>query len=150
MRTMTITSEHKKAVKKQPNLTRKAVAQPKSSIARPRKTPARAASPTAVANLRNRLDLTQAQFARLLPISVRSLATLESGAAPTEAVTRRLTELERLMSSLSEVIQKESLGRWLQTPNQAFSGSKPLEVIERGESDRLWEMIYFLRSGVPS
>jgi hypothetical protein len=27
---------------------------------------------------------------------------------------------------------------------------KPLEVIDRGEGDRIWSMIYFLRSGVPS
>jgi hypothetical protein len=39
---------------------------------------------------------------------------------------------------------------WLETPNEAFDGSTPLQVIERGESDRLWRMIYFLRSGEPS
>lgn len=105
---------------------------------------------SAVGKLRARLVLTQPQFARLLSASVRSLATLEGGTPPTETVARRLTELERLTNGLSEVIKKESLGRWLQTSNPAFNGSKPLEVIERGESDRLWEMIYFLRSGVPT
>ncbi|MFO0865772.1 MAG: antitoxin Xre/MbcA/ParS toxin-binding domain-containing protein [Gemmataceae bacterium] len=39
------------------------------------------------------------------------------------------------------------MGSWLQTPNETFDGLKPLEVIDRGESDRLWQMIYFLRSG---
>ena len=63
-------------------------------------------------------------------------------------VEHRLTE--RLATALTEVIDKQALGKWLQTPNSAFQGAKPLEVIERGESDRLWEMIYFLRSGVPS
>jgi DNA-binding transcriptional regulator YiaG len=105
---------------------------------------------TTVNSLRTHLAVTQTQFARLLAVSVRSLATLESGVTPTEPVARRLTELERLTAGLSEVIKKESLGKWLQTPNQAFDGLKPLEVIERGESDRLWEMIYFLRSGVPT
>ena len=51
-------------------------------------------------------------------------------------VARRLTELERLTIALSEVIKKDSLGKWLQAPNPAFRGSKSLEVIERGESDR--------------
>ena len=69
---------------------------------------------------------------------------------PTEPVARRLTELERLTNSLSEVINPASLGHWLQTPNPAFGGSKPIEVIERGESDRIWEMAFMLRSGVPS
>lgn len=49
-----------------------------------------------------------------------------------------------------EVIDPDFLGRWLQTPNDAFDGLKPLEVIDRGESDRIWSMIYFLRSGVAS
>lgn len=84
----------------------------------------------------------------MLPVSVRSLATLERGAAPTEAVTRRLTELERLVKALAEVMKKESIGRWLRTPNPAFAESTPAEVVERGEADRLWAMIYFLRSGV--
>jgi hypothetical protein len=61
-----------------------------------------------------------------------------------------LTELQRLTNALAEVMKKESLGNWLQTPNEAFDGLKPLEVIDRGEGDRLWSMIYFLRSGVPS
>lgn len=103
-----------------------------------------------VADLRNRLQLKQAVFARLLPVSVRSLATLESGKPPTEVVARRLIELRRLTNALSQVIKKESLGGWLQTPNDAFDGLKPLEVIDRGESDRIWSMIYFLQSGAPS
>jgi transcriptional regulator with XRE-family HTH domain len=106
--------------------------------------------PTAVGNLRERLTFTQAEFARLLAVSVRSLATLEGGTGPSEPLARRLTELERLTDALSEVIAQQSLGKWFRTPNPAFGGSKPLEVVERGESDRLWEMVYFLRSGVPS
>ena len=37
---------------------------------------------------------------------------------------------------------------WLRTPNAAFGGLKPLEVIERGETDRLWRMLFYLESGV--
>ena len=103
-----------------------------------------------VVGLRKRLQLNQAIFARLLPVSVRSLATLESGSPPTDVVARRLIELRRLTNALTEVMKKESLGKWLQTPNEAFDGLKPIEVIERGESDRIWSTIYFLRSGVPS
>ena len=82
--------------------------------------------------------------------SLRSLASLESGASPTDVVARRLIEPRRLANALTEVMKKESLGKWLETPNEAFDGLKPLEVIERGESDRIWSMVYFLRSGVPS
>lgn len=110
----------------------------------------RSVKANSVVNLRKQLQLNQAVFARLLPVSVRSLATLESGSPPSEVVARRLKELQRLTNALTEVIKQESLGKWLQIPNEAFGGLKPLEVIDRGESDRIWSMIYFLRSGVPS
>jgi hypothetical protein len=35
-------------------------------------------------------------------------------------------------------------------PNDEFDGLKPLEVIERGEMDRLWDMIFYLESGIAS
>jgi hypothetical protein len=37
---------------------------------------------------------------------------------------------------------------WFATPNDAFGGLKPLEVIERGERTRLWDMVYRLQAGV--
>lgn len=111
-----------------------------------RKQPA-GSKPAPAKALRSRLRLSQAYFARLLPISVRSLASLEGGATPTDAVARRLTELRRLTNALAEVVKIESLGDWLRTPNRAFADQKPLEVIERGETDRIWAMIHFLRSG---
>ncbi len=131
----------------------KAVSEPKSKAkaAKPKaRTGLVRAKPSKVAEFRRVLQLTQPEFARLVPISVRSLASLEAGAAPTEAIGRKLIELERLANSLAEVMRQETIGTWLKTPNPAFDGLKPVEVIERGEIDRLWSMIYFLRSGVPS
>jgi hypothetical protein len=92
--------------------------------------------------------MNRATFARLVPISVRHLASIESGQEPTENIQRRLTELHRVAQALSEVIQKGAIGPWLTRPNEAFDGLKPVEVIERGEVDRIWQMIYCLRSGV--
>ncbi len=43
----------------------------------------------------------------------------------------------------------ESIGAWLKTPNPAFEGSSPLQVIERGESGRIWRMLYLIDSGEP-
>lgn len=103
-----------------------------------------------MSELRHRLQLKQSQFAPLLPISVRSLATLEGGAPPTEAVARRLHELQRLTDALADVLHSAALGAWLQTPNAAFDGLKPVEVIQRGETDRIWSMIFWLRAGTPA
>ncbi|MCU0692802.1 MAG: MbcA/ParS/Xre antitoxin family protein [Polyangiaceae bacterium] len=46
-------------------------------------------------------------------------------------------------------MKPEFVGVWLQTPNDAFGGLKPIEVVERGDIDRLWRMIHELESGSP-
>lgn len=61
---------------------------------------------------------------------------------------RRIRETERFRERLAEVVRAEDIPQWLDTPNDAFGGLKPLEVIERGETDRLWNMIFYLESGV--
>jgi hypothetical protein len=60
-----------------------------------------------------------------------------------------MTEMQRLYQALANVMKPGFVGEWLQAPNDAFSGLKPLEVVERGEVDRLWRMIYALESGMP-
>jgi hypothetical protein len=54
-----------------------------------------------------------------------------------------------LFEALSRIVDREAIGAWLREPNPAFDGSTPLQVIERGESDRLWRMIYEMESGQP-
>ena len=56
-------------------------------------------------------------------------------------------ETQRLLKALAEVVRKDAIAPWLDTPNDAFGGLNPVELLERGESDRLWRMIYFLGSG---
>jgi len=100
--------------------------------------------------LRSQLGLNREVFARLLPVSTRSLASIEHGLRPNETVTRRLTEIGRVVEALREVVDDEAIGPWMLRPNQAFDGLKPIEVIERGEVDRIWQMTFLLRSGTPS
>lgn len=38
----------------------------------------------------------------------------------------------------------ELIGAWLLSPNDGLDGLKPIEVIERGEIDRIWQMLYLL------
>jgi DNA-binding transcriptional regulator YiaG len=104
---MTTVARHKDRTRK-----RQRPAKSKGKV-RPASPGASSAKPGAVAELRRRLQLNQAVFARLLPVSVRTLATLEGGAPPTDVVARRLTELNRLTRALADVMKKESLGKWL-------------------------------------
>jgi len=53
---------------------------------------------------------------------------------------RRLTELRRLFAALEQLVDEEAIGPWLKESNLSFDGSTPLQVIERGETDRLWQM----------
>jgi DNA-binding transcriptional regulator YiaG len=103
----------------------------------------------ALLGLRSRLKLSREVFARLVPMSTRSLASIEAGKTPAAGVQRKLLEVQRVVEALSEVIAADAIGPWMLAPNDAFDGLKPLEVIERGEVDRLWRMIFLLRSGVP-
>lgn len=99
--------------------------------------------------LRSQLGLNRETFARLLPVSTRSLASIEQGQRPNATVTRRLTEICRVVDALGEVVNEEAVGPWMLRPNQAFGDLKPIEVIERGEVGRIWQMIFLLRSGTP-
>jgi hypothetical protein len=59
---------------------------------------------------------------------------------------KRFHELERLTEALRALFDDQSIGKWFDTPNSTFAGLKPIDVIERGESDRLWQMIFELRA----
>jgi DNA-binding XRE family transcriptional regulator len=99
--------------------------------------------------LRERLNMTRERFGRLVNVSARAIAAAELKKQDVAKLKRPYAEVARLYHVLSEVIEKEEIGPWLETPNDAFGGLKPLEVVERGEIDRLWDMAYRLQSGMP-
>jgi hypothetical protein len=60
-----------------------------------------------------------------------------------------MSEMSRLWAALAEVVRPESIAPWLTSPNPTFGGRTPVEVLRRGESDRIRELIYHLESGMP-
>ena len=109
-----------------------------------------ASAPPSVGSVRGRLGLSRKLFSRLAGFSERAIADWEGGKPVSEPGLRRIKELDRFRDRLSDVIAPDAIPAWLNTPNDAFDGLKPLEVIERGEIDRLWNMIFYLESGVAS
>lgn len=103
-----------------------------------------------VAALRQSLGLTRKLFSRLTGYSERAIAEWESGKEQSDSSRQRLTEIHRLRQSLLEVIPAEQVGAWLLEPNDALNGFKPLEVIERGEIDRLWKVLFLLDASTHS
>ena len=110
----------------------------------------RPAQPLSVSTVRGRLGLSRRMFSRLAGFSERAIANWEGGKPVSEPGLRRIKELDRFRDRLSEVVAADAIPSWLGSPNEAFDGLKPLEVIERGEIDRLWSMIFYLESGVVS
>jgi transcriptional regulator with XRE-family HTH domain len=95
-----------------------------------------------VASLRASLGLTRKLFSRLTGYSERAIAEWEAGKELSDSSRQRLTEIHRLRQALVEVLPAEQIGSWLLQPNDMLGGFKPLEVIERGEIDRVWLLIY--------
>lgn len=62
------------------------------------------------------------------------------------AYMRECLALER---DLLTVIKPEGLYAWLKTPNPAFGGETPLQLISRRELVPLHQMVYILASGQP-
>ena len=92
----------------------------------------------------------QDSLVRLTGFSRRSIAGWKAGQPSSEPAIRRFEELHRLQEGLARVMKPEFIPQWLHTPNEAFDGLKPLEVIERGQIDRIWRMIFYLESGMPT
>jgi len=98
---------------------------------------------------RAQYHVTQAQLVRLTGFSPRSVAKWSQGETPSPKQEKALIEMDRLFDSLARVMEPAQVGRWLTQPNFAFDGSTPLQVVERGELDRIWRMLYDLESGQP-
>ncbi|HUO08648.1 MAG TPA: hypothetical protein VM008_10140 [Phycisphaerae bacterium] len=103
---------------------------------------------SAVAALRVALGMPRTKFARLVGRTERAVIDWETGKSRPQGLSQqRVRELERLTEALKGLFDSKVLGAWFDTPNKAFGGLKPVEIIERGESDRLWQMIFELQSG---
>jgi transcriptional regulator with XRE-family HTH domain len=107
-------------------------------------------APVAFRMLRGTLGLTQELVHNLVGFSVRKVSGLETGEQkPTLEDARRLNELSRLLHELSQIIAPGAIAEWLETPNDYFGGFSPAQIVQKGESDRLWRLIWRLQDGVP-
>ncbi|MGL6073103.1 MAG: helix-turn-helix domain-containing protein [Fimbriiglobus sp.] len=101
--------------------------------------------------VRERLGLTQADFARLVGLSERSVASWEAGETLNANSSRRIAEATRLADEMEAIFRTpEPIGRWLTSPNDGFESLSPIDIVEKGQIDRLWRVLYFLRSGSPN
>ena len=105
--------------------------------------------PPAIEKIAEKFGLRQETLSRMTGFSLRAVAGWSKGKAPSAPVRRALVEMDRLLDSLSRLMKPKDVGRWLKEPNAALDGSTPVQVIERGQSDRIWRLLYYLESGEP-
>ncbi|HYZ74010.1 MAG TPA: hypothetical protein VE641_13085 [Chthoniobacterales bacterium] len=86
-------------------------------------------------------------LAKALSVSRRSISGWLSGQEPERINRVRINEFGRLVTELRTIIQPEKLKSWWNRPVANFGGSTPLQVLERGETDRIWRMIWEIREG---
>src|ERR1039457_2302695 len=98
---------------------------------------------------RARFKIPQPVVVRLTGFSPRSVAKWSEGVSPSPKQEKSLVEMDRLLDGLARVMPPAQVGQWLKSPNAAFDGSTPLQVVERGELDRIWRMLFDLESGQP-
>ena len=68
----------------------------------------------------------------------------------TNRVTQRRLQLNRLASELAVSMERTFIRTWLTSPLEELDGLSPLEAMDRGENDRVWRLVFFLGSGIPS
>jgi hypothetical protein len=100
-----------------------------------------------VRRLSSTYHLSNEVVSRVTGASPRTVSYWNSGLAPQRSSAQKIREVTRLFDALSDIIKAKAIGPWLQRPNDAFDGSTPLQVMERGENDRLWRMIWQIREG---
>lgn len=97
----------------------------------------------------NSYGLKRDHICRMTGISTRTVAGWAAGQPLTAASRQKVREVKRLFEAMGRVIRPKGIGPWLLHPNKAFDGQMPIHMIERGEVDLLWRMIYDLASGDP-
>lgn len=95
---------------------------------------------------RKHFGITRPVYATLSDCSERTLATIEKRRRLALNKERALNEARRLVLALAEIMEPENIGNWLEQKNEWF-GKTPLQVIEDGKVDQIWEMIYHTKEG---
>jgi hypothetical protein len=96
-----------------------------------------------------RYSLKRDLVSRMTSYAPRTVADWAAGKPLRGAAVQKITELKRLTNALEQLVEPGFIGPWFQMPNASFEGSTPAQLVERGESDRLWRMIHLLESGQP-
>jgi ribonuclease D len=103
----------------------------------------------AMRDISARFGVRQDTLSRMTGFSPRAVAEWTRGKEPSAPAKRAFAEVDRLLDALARLMKPKEVGQWLKQPNPAFEGSTPVQVIERGQMDRIWRILYHVESGEP-
>lgn len=101
------------------------------------------------AELRETLGWGRNFLAHVMNCSDRAIVNWEQGELMSGIYAARLRELQTIYDAVKKRLRPKHVGHWLKTEMEEFKGRSPAELMRRGETGRIWESIYFLRSGQP-
>ena len=102
-----------------------------------------------LARLRTTLGWSRNQLARVMNASDRALVNWEEGDPISPVYAAKLREIQSICNELKQLMKPEEIGSWLLAEMEEFEGRTPADLISKGEIGRLWESLFYLRSGMP-
>ncbi len=104
--------------------------------------------PVDIRTLRSDLGRTQAQMAAAIGVNTRTIQNWEL-VGPSPNAERRLRDLLELHRTLSDYMQTNHIRTWLESPNDAFGGAAPLNLIVEGRTRDVLLEFRRLQTGEP-
>ena len=105
--------------------------------------------PSALILLRGALGWSRVALGQVINCSDRAIVNWEQGEPISAVYAARLRELQSVYQELKELIKPGEIGPWLTAENEEFDGRSPADLLRRGETGRLWQSLFYLRSGQP-
>jgi DNA-binding transcriptional regulator YiaG len=107
-----------------------------------------AASGARTRELREHFGLTQTELARAIGVSLRTVQNWEKAGAASKP--RQLRDLEELWAMLRESMKSSDIPEWLRSPNDAFSGQSPVDLLRDGKTRDIIVEFRRLQAGEPT
>ncbi len=100
----------------------------------------------AAVKVRESMGLSVEEFSRVTRYPVETIARWETGHPMSEQARGKYEEIQRLGEALSRIARLEGIAKWLGAPSALLEGKTPFEVLERGESERVWRVVRQIES----
>src|SRR2546421_614528 len=94
------------------------------------------------------VDLTARDVAQLLGTSPETISRWRGGKTdPQPRMRDSLLQLEWLVGELAELYNPQEAHLWLFSKHKLLNGERPVDLIERGETERVLQLIAQLKDG---